>query len=129
MFGAASLTKNGDIDQDRYSGCGIGFDRKIEFSFGSRGSGRNCIIFGADMSSSSHTNKKANNILVLGKDFVQGINGTTIYAKKSIRLILLKIIKSSVCYCITAMEQTSLIYSLMTKRFINSPQKFQKTFQ
>ena len=29
-----------------------------------------------------HANNKANNILVLGKDFTQGINGTTIYAEK-----------------------------------------------
>ena len=40
------------------------------------------IIFGADVSSSSHANNRKNNILVLGKDFVQGINGTTIYAEK-----------------------------------------------
>ena len=80
MFGAVSLTKNADIDQYEYSGYGIEFDRKGEFSFRSRGFGRNCIIFGADLSSSSHANNKRNNILVLGKDFVQGINGTTIYA-------------------------------------------------
>ena len=29
-----------------------------------------------------HANNKVNNILVLGKDFIQGINGTTIYAEK-----------------------------------------------
>ena len=52
-----------------------------EFSFGNV-LGRNCIILGADMSSSSHANNNKNNILVLGKDFVQGINGTTIYAEK-----------------------------------------------
>ena len=34
------------------------------------------------MSSYSHANNKKNNILVLGKDFVQGINGRTIYAEK-----------------------------------------------
>ena len=34
------------------------------------------------MRSSSHANNKKNNIFVLGKDFVQGINGTTIYAEK-----------------------------------------------
>ena len=34
------------------------------------------------MSSSTHSNNRANNILVLGKDFIQGINGTTIYAEK-----------------------------------------------
>ena len=81
MFGAVSLTKNADIDQYKYSGYGIGFDRKGEFSFGD-GFGRKCIILGADMSNSSHASNKQNNILVLGKDFVQGINGTTIYAEK-----------------------------------------------
>ena len=81
LFGAVSLTKNADIDQYKYSGYGIGFDRGGEFSFGNV-LGRNCIIFGADLSSSSHANNKKNNILVLGKDFVQGTNGTTIYAEK-----------------------------------------------
>ena len=38
--------------------------------------------FEADLSRSSHDNNKKNNILVLGKDFVQGINGTTFYAEK-----------------------------------------------
>ena len=81
MFGAVSFTKNADIDQYKYSGYGTTFDRKGEFSFGN-GFSRNCIIFGADVSSSSHANNRKNNILVLGKDFVQGINGTTIYAEK-----------------------------------------------
>ena len=75
------MIKHADIDQNKYSGYGIGFDRKGEFSFGSSAFGRNYIILEADMSSSSHANKK-NNILVLGKDFVQGINDTAIYAEK-----------------------------------------------
>ena len=33
------------------------------------------------MSFSSHADNNVNNIYVLGKDFVQGINGTTIYAE------------------------------------------------
>ena len=33
------------------------------------------------MSSSSHANNKKNNILVLAEDFLQGINGTAIYAE------------------------------------------------
>ena len=53
LFGAVSLTKNDDIDKCKYSGYGNGFDRHGEFSFGN-GLGRNCIIFGADLSSSSH---------------------------------------------------------------------------
>ena len=53
----------------------------IEFSFGNR-FGQNVIIFGADMSSSIHSTNKRKNILVLGKDFVQGLDVTTIYAEK-----------------------------------------------
>ena len=33
LFGAVTLTKNADIDKYRYSGYGIGFDRKGSFSF------------------------------------------------------------------------------------------------
>ena len=81
MFGAVSLIKHVDIDQCKYSGYGIGFDRKGEFSFGSNGFGRNMIIFGADMSSSVHAKNKTKTILVLGKDFIQGLDNTAIYAE------------------------------------------------
>ena len=39
-------------------------------------------MFGVDFTNSSHANNRENNILVLGKDFIQGINCTTIYAEK-----------------------------------------------
>ena len=82
LFGAVSLTKNVDIDKYKYSGYGTGFDRQDEFSCGTSGFGRNCIIFGADLSSSLQDNNNKNNIIVLGKDFVQGINDKTIYAEQ-----------------------------------------------
>ena len=56
------------------------FDRKGEFLFGSNGFDRK--ICGTDMSSSVHANNKTKNILVLGKDFVQELENTTIYAEK-----------------------------------------------
>ena len=46
------------------------------------------------MSSSVHANNKVNNVSVLGKALVQGINGTTVYAEKCIWLILLLITKT-----------------------------------
>ena len=67
LFGDVSLTKNADIDKYKYSGYGIGFDKHGEFSFGTRGFGRNCIIFGADLSSSSHANNKKKIFLSLVK--------------------------------------------------------------
>ena len=76
------MTKIVDIDKYKYSGYGIGFDRHGQFSFGTRGFGRNCIIIGADLSSPVHANNNNNKKnLVLGKDFVQGIYGKTIYAE------------------------------------------------
>ena len=60
MFGAVTLTKNGDIDKYKYLGYGIGFDRKPTFLFPSGEFGQNVIIFEVDMSSSVHVdnNKK-----------------------------------------------------------------------
>ena len=80
-FGAVSWTKNADIDQYSYSGYSTEFDSHGEFSFGNE-LGKSCIIFGADLSSSSHANNQKNSILVLGKYFVQGISGTKIYVEK-----------------------------------------------
>ena len=81
MFGAVSLTEHIDIDQYKYSGYGIGFDTKGEFSF-NNGFGRNITIFGANMSSSVYANNRTKSILVLGKDFIQGLHNTTIYAER-----------------------------------------------
>ena len=53
LFCAASLTKNVHIDGRKYSGYGIGFDRHGSFSSSGIGLGRNVIIFGVDMSSST----------------------------------------------------------------------------
>ena len=59
MFGAVTLTKHTDIGEYKYSGYGIGFDKGGTPLVGN-GFGRNCIIFGVDMSSSVHAEKKKN---------------------------------------------------------------------
>ena len=72
LFGAVALTKNADIDKYKYSGYGIGFDRRSSFSFPSGGFGQNVLIFGADMSSSTFTAEKmySINFTVTKKKFV-----------------------------------------------------------
>ena len=70
----------------------------MEFSFGSRGLCRNCIIFGADLTNSSHANNRKNSILVLGKDFTQGLNNTTIYAEK---LYLINFTENNKRFCLS----------------------------
>ena len=85
LFGAIKITKNAVISKYKYSGYDNGFDSKGSFLLADGTYGVNVIIFGADLSSSTHANNRSNNILVLGKDFIQGINGTTIYAEKMYR--------------------------------------------
>ena len=76
LFGAVSLTKNADIDRYGYHGYGIGFDRHGSFSFPGTGLGRNVIIFGVDMSSSTKIDNRKKEILILGKGPTQGLEHT-----------------------------------------------------
>ena len=78
MFGAVSLTKNANIDQYKYSGYRISFDRKRQFSFGN-GFGKNCIIFGED---SVYVDNKKEDILILGQKSTQELDATTLIAEK-----------------------------------------------
>ena len=85
MFGAVKITKNAsDSSKNKCEGYGICFDEGSDFSIENITNGRNVIIFGVDFSniSTTHDNNKANSIYVLGKDFIQGVNGSTIYAEK-----------------------------------------------
>ena len=89
LFGAMQITKNADISKYNYKGYGICFDGRKEFAhvrkrgnFNDTTMARNVIIFGVDMSFSKHANNKRNNIYVVGKDYVQRINDTTLYAEK-----------------------------------------------
>ena len=50
LFGAVKLIKHIDVDLHKYSGYGIGFDRKGFFPHPSGGTGKNVIIFGVAMS-------------------------------------------------------------------------------
>ena len=88
LFGAVTLTKNADIDKYGYSGYGIGFDRRSSFSFPSGGFGQNVLIFGVDMSSSSHIDNKKKDILVIKKGPTQGLEHT-LASEKCTQLILL----------------------------------------
>ena len=89
LFGAMKITKNTDSSKNNYTGYGLCFDGGSEFShtvrkgnFDRVTSAKNVIIFGVDMSSSIHATNRANNIYVMGEDFIQGINVTTIYVEK-----------------------------------------------
>ena len=73
------MAENKGVDMCIYSGYGSGFDR--QFSLG-KGFGRNCIIFGVDMSSSVHPDDKKKDILILGEGTRQGQIATTYIGEK-----------------------------------------------
>ena len=88
LFGAVTLTENADIDKYGYSSSGVGFDRRSSFSFPGVEFGQKVLIFGVDMSFSTHIDNKKKDILVLGKELTQGLEHT-LTAEKCIILILL----------------------------------------
>ena len=71
------LLKNADTSKYNDKGYGIFFDESEEIThvrkrgnFSDTTTGRNVINFGVDMSFSKHANNKANNIFVMGKDYI-----------------------------------------------------------
>ena len=89
LFGVVKITKNTDISKNKYEGYGICFYGSKTFTHTQKEGNssystlaRNVIIFGADMSVSKDAKNKANNIYVMGKDHIQKVNDTTIYAEK-----------------------------------------------
>ena len=81
LFGVVRLVKNDNIDRYKFSGYGIGFDRRGTFSV-ANGFGRNVINFGVDMSSSVHVDDKKKYILILGEAPTQGLDDTALIAEK-----------------------------------------------
>ena len=81
------MTKNINIDKYGYSGYGIGFDRRSNYSFPGSGFGRNVLIFGVDMSFSTHIDNKKKYILVLGIGPTQGLEHSI--KQKILRLLQL----------------------------------------
>ena len=90
LFGAMQITENAtDYNKNNYKGYGICSDERSQFGHTITENGRahttngtNVLIFGADMSFSTHATNRANHIYLMGDGLTQGINDTTIYAKK-----------------------------------------------
>ena len=96
LFGAVSITKNADIDKNKYSGYGIGFNRTSIYLLPDVSFGRNVIISGVDMSSSVHVDNKGKDILILGSSPTQRLDEHSLTPEKYIQLILLIIEKNVV---------------------------------
>ena len=125
LFGVVTLTKNADIDKYGYSGYGIEFDRRSSFSFPSGGFGQNILIFGVDMSSSSHIDHKKKDILVLGKGPTQRLEHT--FTAEKMYSINFTVTKKKLCLSLHYNGANS--YLLMAQKFINLKQKILKLYQ
>ena len=82
LFWAVSITKNTDIDKNKYSGYGTGFDRTSIYLLPDGSFGRNTVIFGAEMNSSVHVDNKGKEISILGKGPTQGLGKHSLTAEK-----------------------------------------------
>ena len=91
LFGAMQITKNAtDYDKNNYKGYGICFDERSQFGHAITENGRahttdgrNVLIFGVDMSFSTHAKNRASHIFLMGNGLTQGINDTTLYVEKN----------------------------------------------
>ena len=81
LFLYVKLVKNAYLNKYKYTGYGIGFDSRREYSLPDGRVGKNVIIFGVDMSSYVHIDNKRKDILILGKGATQGLDGTTFTAE------------------------------------------------
>ena len=75
LCGSAKLTKNAGIEKYRYFGYDIAFHRQISFLIENE-TGKNVIIFGVAMSSSTKIDNRKKDILIVGKGPTQGLEHT-----------------------------------------------------
>ena len=81
MFANLKIIENDDPDKCSYSGYGVAFTSRSDFSLLDGSMGKNIIIFGVDMSSSVHIDNKKKDILILGFAPIQGLAYTTLKAE------------------------------------------------
>ena len=81
---------NADPDEYRYSD----YDASSDFYWLDGSSGKNLIIFSADMSSSMHIDNWNKNILVFGEGLTKGLNNTTITAEAKYSITFTQSIKN-----------------------------------
>ena len=112
LFGAVSLAKKADVDRYKYSRYRIGFDRHGFFSHPSGGTGRNVIIFGVDMSSSTKIDNKKKDILILDKGPTQGLEHT-LSAEK---MYSINFTENNKTFCLSLHYSGANIYLLMVAK-------------
>ena len=119
LFGSVKLTKNADPDKYKYSGYGIGFYSRSEFSFTDGSVEENIIIFGAGMSSSLHIDNKNKDVFIPGEGPIQKLDDITLTAESKYPINLTKSGKRFVLSLHNIMQAMLM---LMLQKYINSKQ-------
>ena len=125
MFGGVKLTKNAAPGKYSYSGYGIGFETRGQYSLPDGSIGKYVIIFEVDMSSSVHIDNKGKDILILGKGPTQGLNHT-LSAETQYSINFTRLGK---IFCLNLHDMimgATVSHLLMLQNYINSKQKTRK---
>ena len=125
LFGAVKLTINSDPDKYKNSDYDIKFGAQGSFLLSDgNGFGKTAVIFGANMSSSVHIDNKKNDVLILCKGPTDGLDNTTLTAKKDYSINFTEQRKK---FCLVCATMSWIVtYFLMVVKLINSKQKIQK---
>ena len=97
--------------------------QKLNVSVGNR-FGRNCIIFGVDMSFSVHVNNKKKDILILVDGPTQGLDGTIMTTEKLFSITCLNL-----HYNESLLLLMEVVYLLMVQKLLNLKQKILRLWQ
>ena len=89
LFGAINIVKTSDKRKHVYAGYGIRFDRAGSWSF-DRDFARNVIIFDVDDSSSSYSDNRKNNFLILIEGPTYENNGRFRSSEKKFSIVVTK---------------------------------------
>ena len=82
------ICRHADFGKYKYSGYGIGFEVPESFSLSDgKGFGKNVIRIHDGISSTVYVDNRKKYILILGKDPIQGVDDTTLTAKKQYAII------------------------------------------
>ena len=115
LFGATNIVKNSDKENYVYSGYGIAFDGRVEWSFDNNYA-RNVITFGVDNTSSSQTDNLKNNFIILGEGDSFGINGSFGAPEK---MFSISFSKTNTKVCLSLHDNADNSYLLMGKKSLS----------
>ena len=99
LFVTVKLVRNAIKRKFTYNGQGKAFDGERTWNFGNDFA-RNIVNFGFDGRSSSHTDNRKNNFLVIGEGPHDGINDSTGAADFSIKIFGINLRKANTKFCL-----------------------------